>query len=189
MNDQQLIFALQNREEPAFRLLVETYKDRMYHTILGFIQNTEDAEDVLQDVFIKVYEHIGNFKGDSSLATWMYRICVTQSLDVIRKKGRKKRVGTVLSLLGIGHETENLAIENVHPGVLAENREQATFLFKAMQELPQNQRAAFVLQRVEGLSQQEIAEVMESSIGAVESLLSRAKQNLKKTLTSYYYEQ
>ncbi len=189
MNEQQLIYALQNGQEPAFRLLVERYKDRLYHTILGFIPVEEDAEDVLQDVFIKVFENIATFKAESMLGTWMYRIAVTQSLDAIRKKKRKKRAAAAMSWFGITKDVENIAVEYTHPGVLAENKERSVQLFRAMQNLSGNQRAAFILQKIEGLSQQDIAEVLEVSIGALESLLSRAKQNLKQTLSTYYYEE
>ena len=117
MTEQQLIYALKAGNEPAFRLLIDTYKDRLYHTILGFIPNTEDAEDVLQDVFVKVYENIATFKGDSLLATWMYRIAVTHSLDTIRKKNRKKRSVKVLSWFGLGDDSYDMAVEATHPGV------------------------------------------------------------------------
>ena len=188
MTEQQLIHALQQGQEPAFRLLVETYKDRLYNTILGFITNAEDAEDVLQEVFITVFENIVSFKSQSLLTTWMYRIAVTQSLDTIRRKSRKKRAATFLSWVGVGENHEKYAVETIHPGVLAENREQSVVLFKAIQQLPENQRAAFVLQKIEGMNQQDIAAVLKTSTGAVESLLSRAKQNLRKSLTNFYHE-
>lgn len=188
MTEQQLIYALKAGDESAFRLLVESYKDRLYHTILGFLPKPEDAEDVLQDVFVKVYENIIAFKGDALLSTWMYRIAVTQSMDEIRKKTRKKRAAQVLSWFGKGEEMHDIAIDTTHPGVLTENRELSVHLFRAMQHLPDNQRAAFVLQKIEGLNQQQIADVLHLTIGAVESLLSRAKQNLKKMLTNFYHE-
>ena len=188
MNEQQLLYALQQRQESAFKLLVDRYKDRLYNTILGFIPVEVDAEDVLQDVFVKVFENIGNFKGESLLGTWMYRIAVTQSLDAIRKKKRKKRDATVVSWFGIESSVEIISVESFHPGVLSENKEQAVELFKAMQQLNDHQRAAFVLQKIEGLTQQEIAAVLKLSVGAVESLLSRAKENLRKILSRFYYE-
>jgi RNA polymerase sigma factor (sigma-70 family) len=186
LTDRELIQALQNKQQDAFRLLVDGYKDRMYNTILGLVQNFEDAEDLVQDVFIKVFENIQQFKEEASLGTWMYRIAVTQSLDFIRKKKRRKRAGTVLSWLSIGEKESLDVVEFNHPGVIAENREQAAILFRAIAQLPENQKSAFVLQKVEGLSVQEIAGVLSSSESAVESLLSRAKANLKKLLRDYY---
>jgi RNA polymerase sigma factor (sigma-70 family) len=186
LTDRELIQALQNNQQDAFGLLVDGYKDRIYNTILGLVQNFEDAEDLVQDVFIKVFENIHQFKGEASLGTWMYRIAVTQSLDFIRKKKRKKRAGTVLQWLGIGEKESLDVVEFNHPGVIAENREQAAILFKAIEQLPENQKSAFVLQKVEGLSVQEIAGVLKSSESAVESLLSRARANLKNLLREYY---
>jgi RNA polymerase sigma-70 factor (ECF subfamily) len=184
--DHQLIQALQQRQEDAFKLLVTNYQDRVYNTILGFLQQAEDAEDLAQDVFIKVFENIHQFKGESALGTWIYRIAVTQSLDFLRRKNRKKRGGTILGFFGVGEKEHLHPQEFDHPGVKAENKEKAAVLFKAVNELPENQRTAFLLQKLEGLSQNEIAAILKISSSAVESLLSRAKANLKKQLTEYY---
>jgi RNA polymerase sigma factor (sigma-70 family) len=181
-----LIQALQHREESAFKELVTSYRDRVYNTILGFLQQAEDAEDLSQDVFIRVFENIHQFKGESALGTWIYRIAVTQSLDFLRKKKRKKRGGTILGFFGTGEKEHLHPKEFDHPGVKAENKEKAAVLFKAVNQLPENQRTAFLLQKLENLSQNEIGSVLQVSASAVESLLSRAKANLKKQLTEYY---
>jgi len=186
LTDRELIQALQNRQQDAFRLLVDEYKDRMYNTVLGFVQNAEDAEDLVQEVFIKVYDSIGQYRGEASLGTWMYRIAVTKSLDFIRKKNRKKRAAMLFVWIGASEKNDEYPTEFNHPGVLAENKEQAAILFKAVAQLPENQKTAFVLQKVEGLNVQQIASVMKSTESAVESLLSRAKSNLKKLLRGYY---
>lgn len=186
MTEPELIQALQQRQQAAFTILVDRYKDRLYNTILGFVQNFEDAEDIVQDVFIKVYQSIHQYKGEAKLGTWLYRIAVTHALDHLKKKNRKKRLGGILSVFGLG---ENEAIspgEFNHPGVIAEKKEQAAILFNAIQQLPESQKTAFVLQKVEGLKQPEIAAILKVSEGAVESLLSRAKANLKKSLQEYY---
>jgi RNA polymerase sigma factor (sigma-70 family) len=186
LTETQLIQALQQGEESAFKLLVTNYQDRVYNTILGFLQQAEDAEDLAQDVFIKIYENIHQFKQESALGTWIYRIAVTQSLDFIRRKNRKKRGGKLLSWLGIDNEESLHPKEFEHPGVIAENKEKSTVLFKAVNTLPENQKTAFLLQKLEGLTQNEIGDILKISSGAVESLLSRAKANLKKQLTEYY---
>ena len=186
MNEQQLIQGVRQKQEAAFRVLVEMYKDRMYNTVLGFVQNTADAEDVVQDVFIKVYESFHQYKAEAALGTWIYRIAVTQSLDFIRRKNRKKRAGTFLSWFGSTQHEESEPQELNHPGVMAENKERSSHLFKAIRQLPENQQTAFILQKVEGLNQKDIALVMNIKEGAVESLLSRAKVNLRKQLTEYY---
>jgi len=81
LTELQLIQALQQGQEYAFKELVTNYQDRVYHTILGFLQQAEDAEDLAQDVFIKVFENIQQFKGDAALGTWIYRLAVTQLID------------------------------------------------------------------------------------------------------------
>ena len=158
----------------------------VYNTVLGFLQNMHDAEDVTQDVFIKVFEGIGRFKQQSKLSTWIYRISVTQSLDFVRHKNRKKRMGFLSSLFGADNKPLHEPVDFAHPGVLAENKERASILFEAINKLPENQKTAFILQKVQNMSQQQIAEVMGLKEGAVESLLMRAKTNLKKLLINYY---
>jgi len=186
LTEQELIACLIKGDESAFKTVVDTYKKMVYNTVLGFVQNMEDAEDVTQDVFIKVYENIGRFKQQCKLSTWIYRISITQAGDFIRHKKRKKRAGFLSSLFGTNNELLYDPPDFVHPGVVAENREQAAILFKAIDQLPEKQKTAFMLQKIQDLSQQKIAEIMELNEGAVESLLMRAKGNLKKLLTNYY---
>ena len=189
MNELLLISQLQQGSENAFRYLVENYQDRIFNTCLGVLRNAEDAEDIGQEVFVEVHRSVQNFKGDSKLSTWMYRICVTKSLDHLRGKKRKKRFAFVKSIFGENDNEPRYDIPDyVHPGVQLENKEHAAHLFKAIEELPENQKVAFTLNKIECLSYQEISEVTKMSVSAVESLLFRAKQNLKKILADYYEE-
>jgi len=186
LTELELIAGLIKRDENAFKFVVDTYKNMVYNTVLGFLQNTDDAEDVTQDVFIKIYENIGGFKQQSKLSTWIYRISISQATDFIRYRNRKKRGGFILSLFGDNQELLYEPTDFEHPGVITENKEQSVILFKAINKLPENQKTAFLLQKVQDQSQQQIAEIMLISEGAVESLLSRAKANLKKLLFNYY---
>jgi len=186
LNDQELIIAITAGDQKAFRLLVDTYKKSVYNTLLGFLQNIENAEEVTQDVFVKVYETIGSFKNESKLSTWIYRISVNQALDFIRKTKRKKRFGIITSLFGNDNEVLHQPANFEHPGIVLENKEKAAILFSAVNSLPDKQKTAFLLQKIEQCSQQKIAEIMQLNEGAVESLLSRAKTNLKKQLINYY---
>jgi len=156
----------------------------VYNTALGMLQNEEDAEDVAQEVFIQVFESVDNFKQESKLSTWIYRITITKSLDAIRRKKRKKRFAFLHSLYGENDELLHDPPDFNHPGVKAENKEEARMLFEAIKQLPENQKAAFVLNKMEMMSYQEIAEVLKLSTNAVDSLLQRAKKNLKKYLES-----
>lgn len=158
----------------------------VYNTALGILQNTADAEDVAQEVFMQVFESIGTFKGDAQISTWLYRITVTKCLDHLRKKSRKKRWAKVYSLFGQQNELIIDPPDFHHPGVALANKERADMLFKAIARLPDSQKAAFVLHKLEGLSSKEIAGILDASVSAVEGLLHRAKQNLKQQLEDYY---
>ena len=186
MTEQELIALLIKGDENAFKTVVNTYKKMVYNTVLGFVQHTGEAEDITQDVFIKVYENIARFKQQSKLSTWIYRISITQAIDFVRRRDRRKRAGFIVKLFGGQEELATEPADFIHPGVLAENKERSTVLFKAINKLSENQRTAFLLQKVQGCSQQQIAEIMQLNEGAVESLLSRAKQNLRKLLINYY---
>lgn len=186
MVEQELILRLKAGDSLAFKELVETRQSLVFNTVLGFLQNHEDSEDVTQDVFIKVFESIHQFKGESALSTWVYRVAVTTALEFIRRKKRKKRFGFLSPILGENNEPTIELADFHHPGVRLDNREKSTILFKAIKELPENQQIAFVLNKVEGLSYQEVAEIMKTSLSAVESLLHRAKTNLKEILKNFY---
>jgi len=185
LDDSQLILDLQNRSETAFRELVAAYKDRVYNTCLGLVQNEEDAEECAQDVFIEIYRSVDKFRGDSKLSTWIYRIATTKSLELIRKRKRQKRFAFLKSISGDQGEEVQLAGFN-HPGVILEQKEHAQALFQAIAQLPENQRVAFTLHKVEGLPYQEICEVLDLSLSSVESLMFRARKNLQKLLKNYY---
>jgi RNA polymerase sigma factor (sigma-70 family) len=181
--EQQLIQQLRERNELAFRQLVHEQKDRVYNVALGVLRDEEEAEDVAQEVFIEILESIRHFKGESRLSTWIYRITITQSLEVLRKRKRKKRFGFMIRLFqGSVGNIEADVPDFVHPGVQLENKEKAAILFKAIDMLPENQRIAFTLHKLEDLSYDEIAEVMNVTLSSVESLIHRARVNLQKKL-------
>lgn len=182
MDERELISQLRDKDGAAFKWLVEHWQGMVYNTALGMLQNEEDAEDVAQEVFVQVYESLDSFKEESKLSTWIYRITVTKSLDAIRKKKRKKRFAFIQSIYGDGNELLHDPPDFVHPGVKAEKKEDAQKLFKAISRLPENQKAAFVLNKIEMLSYQEVASILQVSTNAVDSLLQRAKKNLKQQL-------
>lgn len=188
MNELELIQQLREGDELAFKSLVATYQDMVYNTALGIVQNAEDAEDVAQEVFIQVYRSIDQFKGDARLSTWIYRITTTKALDHIRSRRRKKRFAFITSLFGPNDELVHEPVDFQHPGVALDRKEQAALLFQTINQLPDNQKVAFTLHKTEGLSYQEIADVMQLSVSAVESLLFRARQNLRKLLEKHYQQ-
>ena len=185
MEERDLINLLKQRDRDAFKKVVEAWQDMVFNTALGILQNEEDAEDTAQEVFIQVFESIDTFKEEAKLSTWIYRITVSKSLDHIRKKKAKKRLSFLKSLF----KEDGEVIEPpdfLHPGIKLENKENAKALFKAMEKLPATQKTAFVLNKMEGLSYQEVGEIMEISASAVDSLLQRGRQNLKKDLKTQF---
>jgi len=186
LNQPDLIVQLQQGDEQAFKRLVDEWQDMVYNTAISIVQNEDDADDITQDVFIQVYQSVSSFKGESKFSTWLYRIVISKALDHVKKKKRKKRFAFVQSLFGTASEEEIHPEEFNHPGVLMENRERAAELFKAMQQLPDNQRIAFTLHKLEAQKHQDIAVIMDISLTAVESLIARAKANLRKILNAYY---
>ena len=178
-----LIERLKRGEESAFRSLVEQYQDLVYNTALGIVQNESDAEDVAQEVFIQVFRSIRTFKSEAKLSTWIYRITTTRALDLLRARKSKKRFGLLKRLWETEEESpvENISDFN-HPGVSLERKEEAAQLMTAIAQLPENQKVAFVLHKLEGLSYLEVAEVMGNTLPAVESLMHRARLNLRKIL-------
>ena len=164
-------------------------KDAVFRIALGYVRNEEDAEEILQDVFVEVFHSIETFKGDSSLRTWVTRITINKSLDYIKFKQRKKRVAFITSIFH--KDTGEVKIHGSdfnHPGVLMENKEKANYLFDAIDKLPEKQRDAFVLTKIEQMSQREAAEVLQITEKALESLVQRAKENLRKLLSDIYEE-
>jgi len=162
-----------------FKSIYDEYSQMVYNVSLNYLQNTEDAEDVTQEVFVKIHKNLSNFDGLSSLKTWIYRICINACLDFL--KAQKNRKGLFFNISVFNNFNTMPVISDFnHPGVLLENKEGLESLFSKINELPVNQKTALLLKAVEDLSQKEIAEVMNMNEKAVESLLSRARKNLKE---------
>ena len=186
MDERILVERLKQGDEAAFKQIVESWQNMVYNTALGILQNAQEAEDVAQEVFVQVFESIKDFKSEAKLSTWLYRITVSKALDNLRRKKRKKRFAYIQSLFGADNKTEIEKPDFNHPGVTLDNKERAAVLFKAINQLPENQKIAFSLHKLEGLSYQEISEVMKTSVSSIESLMHRAKNNLRKWLVKHY---
>jgi RNA polymerase sigma-70 factor, ECF subfamily len=186
--DSQLIEGLINGDRDAYRILVEQYHVKVIRTSLGFVHSTADAEDIAQEVFIEIFRSISRFRGDSELSTWIYRVAVNKSLNFIRSSSRRKLLFFLTGepVEGKPVVPEKPAGPESSPDIAMIQGEQAKALARALASLPENQRTAFVLNKYEDMPYKEIAGVMAISIGSVESLIFRAKQNLQKKLLSFY---
>ena len=164
-----------------FQTIYSDHSSLVFNVCLNYLRNAEDAEEATQDVFIKVHAQHSRFNEKSSLKTWIYRIAINTCLDRIKAQKAQKRFAQIQSLFGLGTEEKEPADYN-HPGIELEDREAVSEIMDAIHDLPVNQKTAIILKSIEGLSQKEMSAVMELGEKAVESLLSRAKANLKKKL-------
>lgn len=185
MEDAQLLFKLKNEDASAFKELLSVYGNRVLNTCYRFLLNREDAEDLAQDVFVEVYQSIKSFRGDSKLSTWIYRITITKCLDEIKRRNRKKRISSFGQLLHIDW-FKNILIDKTSSDDRTFEKENLKEINYVLNKLPDNQRIAFTLSKMQGYNNHEIAEIMKTSTVAVESLIYRAKkrveENLKKML-------
>lgn len=157
----------------------------VFNVALNYLQNTEDAEEVTQDVFVKISNSLNNFNQKSSHKTWIYRITINQCLDFLKQKNNQKR----FFIFGKKSQNEQEYLNSStfeHPGILLENQEDAALLFAVFNTLTENQKTAFLLSKLDGLSNPEIAEIMQLSISSVESLIFRAKASLQQKLAEKF---
>ena len=183
MEEERLIKQLQAEDSSAYHELVKLYQDKIINTCFGFVHNIEEAEDLAQEVFIQVFNSIKNFRGESKLGTWIYRIAINKSLNKIRSR-RSAIIIAIDSLFESEKKAETGPSES--PYKTLENKERAEILHKSIRILPENQKSAFVLSKYQGLKNKQIADIMNLSLSAVEALLNRAKKNLQKSLVRYY---
>jgi RNA polymerase sigma factor (sigma-70 family) len=182
--EQSFIENLRTGDPVAFRELVIRYQSVVVNTCYTFVLNKEDAEDVAQEVFLEVYRSIVSFKGDSMLSTWLYRISVNKSIDHLRNKKRKKRIQNIIGFFDReNRQIIDIASDYPDPSATIEQEELVQLLHSAVTRLPHNQKIAFTLNKFDQLPASEVAIVMDLSIASVESLLHRAKQNLREILS------
>lgn len=184
-SDQELAHKLKDRDPRAFRELVDEYQSMVLNTCFGFTHRKDQAEDLTQDVFIQVFNSIDKFRAESKLSTWIYRIAVNKSLNHLRKEKNKSWITRIEDLLFYDDVKELATPEKTTPLGILQNSEKAAYLEKAIKKLPENQKTAFTLSKLQGLPNKEVAEVMNLSLSATEALLNRAKKNLQKFLLHY----
>ncbi|MFT5213910.1 MAG: RNA polymerase sigma factor (sigma-70 family) [Patiriisocius sp.] len=188
LNEKNFIKKLQKGNQIAFGQLLDAYQQKVFGTCISLIPNKEDAEDVSQEVFIAVFKSIHQFKENSKLSTWIYKIATNKCLEFIRKKNAKKRFSFMQTILGneIPLDKTSYFTEVNHPGILLENQEKSALIFKAIDTLTESQRIIFTLAKIDEKSYQEIVEITGKSLSSVESILFRAKKALQQKLENFY---
>jgi len=186
MTESELIIALKSGDQTAYRQLIENYQVPLIKVCRGFLHNEPDAADIVQDTFIEVFQSVSNFREEAKLSTWLYRIAVNKSLNLLRKRKINNLVRLDMLFAAKINPLHEIIDENPLPGNSLENRERTKYIKKTVDLLPPNQRIAFILNKYQDLAYKEIAEVMDISIASVESLLHRAKMNVQRKLFSAY---
>lgn len=183
MDDKELIKAILLRNEEAFCRLVEKYKRLVYHTVFRILRDREDAEDIFQEVFLEVYRSVHHLRNENDLSGWIFKIAYNKALCFLRKKNPAKvNAGPPLSNL----ELTGTYSDRRMPVRMLEEKEASMILFMAIDRLPDMQRRVLMLHKFEERSHQEIGEMLNLTRASVESLIYRAKYNLKKSLHSYF---
>ena len=188
MEESKFIEALRQGSNEAFGQLLDDYQQKVFNTCISFVPNTQDAEDVSQEVFVQIFNSIHKFNGNSKLSTWIYRITTNKCLEFIRKQKTQKRYNFLQFIMGndIPLDKTSYFTELNHPGIILENKEKSETLFYAINQLPKAQKIVFTLHKIDDKSYQEISDIIQKSVSSVESLMFRAKKNLQKLLEVYY---
>ncbi len=181
MEEADLLQNLKAGNKSAFTVLLRLHRSKVINTCYRFLLDQNDAEDISQEVFIEVYQSIKYFRGDSKLSTWIYRIAVSKSLEEIKKRNCKKRFGLIGKMLHLDDITNWIGGGTMPDKDIQEN-EKMTEIRQALNQLPDNQRVAFTLSKIDGYNNAEIAAIMNTTVIAVESLVSRAKKKISAEL-------
>jgi RNA polymerase sigma-70 factor (ECF subfamily) len=187
--DLNLVKLARNGDRNAYRVLVERYQRKVYSVCYGMVRNPDDAMDMVQETFIRVFKNIERFEGSSSFYTWIYRIASNCCIDHIRKAQRAREVDYD-DTIGRDESADGEEVTlpdrlGISPAHVLSRRELVTKIEDALQTLSPAHREAILLREVEGLSYQEIADALGISIGTVMSRLHHARKNMQKALRDY----
>jgi len=158
----------------AFEVLVRTYKERLYWQIRSIVLNHDDADDVLQNTFIKVYKNIDSFKGDSKLFSWMYRIATNEALSFIKKRAKIQGI--------TDSDYQDKLVSNLEADVYFEGDEIQLQLQKAIATLPEKQKLVFNMKYFQELKYEEISEILDTTVGGLKASYHLAVKKLEQYL-------
>ena len=188
IKEEALVLQARGGDLKSFSALVESYQERAVHIAYSFVGNFEDARDIAQEAFVKAYESLDNFKEQSRFYTWFYRILVNACKDFLRKKKVRRHLSFWLNHDGTSEGMDlTMSVETQAKNAEEEavNKELGDAIYKALDKLPFQQRSAFSLRYLEGLSIEEISESMGITAGAVKATLWQAGQKMKVFLAEF----
>jgi RNA polymerase sigma-70 factor (ECF subfamily) len=161
-------------QNEAFKELVQCYQEPLYYHIRNIVLNHDDTDDVLQNTFIKVFSNIGNFKGESKLYSWMYRIATNESLTFIEQRAKKQGISNL--------ELQQKAILNLESDVYFEGNEIQIKLQKAIANLPEKQQLVFKMKYFEDMKYENISEILDTSVGGLKANYHHAVKKIEEYL-------
>jgi len=186
--DHDLVERSKTGDQDAFRLIFERYRRRAYALALGVVKDKDAALDVVQEAFLRAHRHLGDFEGNASVYTWLYRIVMNASIDHVRKVGRRKSVDYDDAVAHLEEASPADAAALVpellrgNPAKEVARREIREKIDAALGEISENHRAVLIMREVDGLSYEEMAKVMKCSKGTIMSRLFHARKNMQKLL-------
>jgi len=183
LQERELITRAKAGDEPSFEQLIVRCKTRAYNIALRYMRNEDDALDVLQESFIKVFRHLPSFKEESSFDTWVYRIVVNTCNDMLRKNSGAKKIDSVYA--GDGEDEEKIVQipdRSPTPEEALERREKAEMILRSLELLSPEQKEIVILRDVQGFSYEEISSMLDCSLGTVKSRINRARLKLREIL-------
>ncbi|MFC1885062.1 RNA polymerase sigma factor [Thermodesulfobacteriota bacterium] len=185
MDEDRLISLLVKGQEDAFSILIKRYQGRLLSIAYGITLDREESQEIVQEVFLKVFQKISTFKRQSSLSTWLHRITINQCLNWRRKWKRRARWQHQSIDADEAFHAPELASEENGPETLFRKTEFQKVFKEKLRSLPEDARAVFTLKELEGLSYDEIARIMKIKKGTVSSRLFYARKKIKKSLSEY----
>jgi RNA polymerase sigma-70 factor (ECF subfamily) len=185
LTDLSLVERCRVNDEAAFSEVVGRYKSKIYNYVYRMTGSSEDAEDLTQEVFIRMYTSIDSFRGQSSLNTWLFRIAGNLCIDRFRRAKNRTPAYSLDEPVGDGAQAHEVADSTYEPHRLLENVEMAEQIQKALTRLPEKLRATLLLHDIEGLPYEEIAQIVGCPLGTVKSRLFNARMQLRQQLSGY----
>lgn len=176
LTDQQIVERVQNGDKNAFGLLVTKYQHKVANLVSRYVKNSGDVADVTQEAFIKTYRALANFRGESAFYTWLYRIAVNTAKNYLTAQSRKTPLSDVDAEEADFYDGSDSLKENSTPERLLLSNEINKLLFETVEKLPEDLRMAITLREMEGMSYEEIANVMDCPVGTVRSRIFRARE-------------
>lgn len=178
--DEEILKICRKNKERGFKFLIEQYQQPLYWHIRRMLPGHDDAEDVLQETFLRAYRHWGSFKGTSKLSTWLYKIATN---EVLRFLDKNKQMAVSIDEL----DKENAVWQQVTDEMDEETAERLRMLQKAIQQLPEKQRLVFNLRYYDELDYAEISEILDTQVETLKTNFFYAKENIKKYIQKNYY--